>query len=152
VTVVVSPPADATPLEAVTRVEMQMNQLPDADLGARFPLTYLCEDAEVVAELRGLPKPQLIINCRGQPAQIVDEGARRWRMALRTPIRFYGSPEARIPTPLYLNVYLMNGRLRFDWTYSDSYFDSTIHDLMTAQYDRLRELVGGSTPPGCTTP
>ena len=142
----------AGPGEALMAVKEQLRQVPNRGIGYGL-LRYLCQDEEVVRQVRGLPQPQVSFNYLGQFGQASDE---------HTP--FGPAAESAGPdrSPLGMRTHLLEidggiagGQLQLEWTYSENlHHRATIERLAQDFVEALRTLIahcrsseaGGYTP------
>jgi non-ribosomal peptide synthase protein (TIGR01720 family) len=126
-------------------VKEQLRQVPNRGIGNGL-MRYLCDDEEVVRQLRTLPEPEMSLNYLGQFDQALD-GPSSFRPALE-----YTGPERSLRGTrshlLDINGGIAGGQLQLEWTYSESvHRRTTIERLAQDFVEALQALIAHCKSP-----
>jgi len=141
-----------SPGEALKAIKEQLRRVPRRGIGYGL-LRYLCQDEQIVSQLRTLPQPELSFNYLGQFDQALPEAS-----------PFGPATESRGPDrslkghrshPLEINGGIAGGQLRLEWTYSQNLHRRITIDRLAQNFaTALRAIIahcqspdaGGATP------
>ena len=137
---------------ALKSIKEQLRGIPNRGIGFGL-LRYLCQDGAVQAKLSTLPKPQILFNYLGQFDRALPDSA---LFRFSRPLAGAHSPEALRSHLLEINMTVISGCLRMNWTYSQNiHHRQTIQQLADNYAEALRTLIahilspdeaGGFTP------
>lgn len=133
----------STPFEALVRTRSQLRRIPHRGIGYGV-LRYLRDDAEMIAQLRALPEPELSFNYLGQFDQMLT-GSSRFR-----PAREYNGP-SRTDTGdrahlIDVTARVVEGQFRATWTYSENLHDRATIDCLARRFIAdLEEIIDSAT-------
>ena len=142
----------AHPGEALKQIKEQLRAIPKRGLGFGL-MRYLSGDAQVIERLRSIPQPEISFNYLGQFDQVFLESS-----LFKPTAESAGSSQSlenHRRSLLGVNVLVINGRMRIDWTYSENiHRKTTIEELGKYFVESLRALsahchspeAGGYTP------
>jgi non-ribosomal peptide synthase protein (TIGR01720 family) len=136
----------------IKSIKEQLRAIPRHGIGYGL-LRYLCDDAEVRAQLAAQPAAQISFNYLGQLDQALpsDTPFALAREAV-APVRGPGDPRQYL---LDVTASVVEGQLRVDWTYAEAlYTRSTVERLADGFLEALESLIdhcldpnaGGYTP------
>jgi non-ribosomal peptide synthase protein (TIGR01720 family) len=144
--------AEGTPLPEVLKgVKEQLRNVPNRGFG--FGVLRHCGPGEVAARLRALPRAEVSFNYLGQMDQTLQESS--WCRVLGESVGLRQSPQERRRYLIEVTASLADGRLRFDWEYSENVHPRSAIERFAGHFgDSLRELIthcqspeaGGFTP------
>jgi amino acid adenylation domain-containing protein/non-ribosomal peptide synthase protein (TIGR01720 family) len=144
--------ASGDPGQTLKQVKEQLRAVPRRGIGYGV-LRYLSGDKDVAQQLRNQPLAQISFNYLGQFDQLFRE-SRLFKPAAEGAGPASSAGETR-QYLLEINGLIANGRIRVDWTYSQSkHRERTIRKLADRFTESLRELIrhcqsseaGGYTP------
>ncbi|HEU4408794.1 MAG TPA: condensation domain-containing protein, partial [Polyangiaceae bacterium] len=135
----------ATPRERLRLARAALRSVPDRGLGYGL-LTYLVDDEALRAQVRALPRAQVLFNYRGnfdlRGSLLIDRAPAA--LGLRPAAEPTGLPHSLTTVRQHLfmvNAEVFGGRLRVQWTYSrDLYRPATVEALAGAYLAELRAL------------
>jgi amino acid adenylation domain-containing protein/non-ribosomal peptide synthase protein (TIGR01720 family) len=142
----------AGPGEQLKSIKEQLRAVPGQGLGYGL-LRYLGGDAQVAAQLRAAPTPDVAFNYLGQFDQSLPPGSLLSLLAQAAGPTH--SPRARRPHVIEIDGLIAGTRLRFDWSYSESlHRRDSVQQQAQAFLEALRALIrhclcaeaGGFTP------
>jgi non-ribosomal peptide synthase protein (TIGR01720 family) len=141
-----------SPSAALKSIKEQLRCIPNRGIGYGL-LRYLCKDEAVMTRLATLPKPQILFNYLGQFDRSLSDSA---LFRFTQPLVGAHSPEALRYHLLEINMIVISGCLRVDWTFSQNFHHrQTIQQLANNYAETLRTLIahvlspdeaGGFTP------
>jgi amino acid adenylation domain-containing protein/non-ribosomal peptide synthase protein (TIGR01720 family) len=145
-------PNSSSPSVALKSVKEQLRRIPNRGIGYGL-LRYLCQDEAVMTQLATLPKPQILFNYLGQFDRALPD-SKLFRFT--RPLVGAHSPEALRSHLLVINMMVISGCLRMNWTFSQNvHRHQTIQQLADNNAEALRSLIahllspdeaGGFTP------
>jgi amino acid adenylation domain-containing protein/non-ribosomal peptide synthase protein (TIGR01720 family) len=128
---------EAGPVAALRAVKEQLRAVPGRGLG--FGLLSYLQDGPVAAKLRALPRPELSFNYLGQFERAPAPDAL---------FRHCGEAAGRSRSPLWprrhlveVNGLLADGRLHFQWRYSETLHRRTTIEALTAQFQTALQAI-----------
>jgi amino acid adenylation domain-containing protein/non-ribosomal peptide synthase protein (TIGR01720 family) len=135
----------AHPVAALKSVKEQLAYVPRRGIGYGL-LRYLSGDADLVANLRGLPQAEISFNYLGQFDNIFGDGA-PFRL-LQEPAGPLHAPSGRRFHLIEISGQVVGGQLHMDWTYSENlHRRETIAALAERFVVALRVLIAESRAP-----
>ena len=127
-----------SPSAALKSIKEQLRRIPNRGIGYGL-LRYLCQDEAVTTKLATLPKPQILFNYLGQFDRSLPDSA---LFKFTRPLVGAHSPEALRSHLLVINMMVISGCLRMDWTFSQNiYRHQTIQQLADNYAEALRTLI-----------
>jgi amino acid adenylation domain-containing protein/non-ribosomal peptide synthase protein (TIGR01720 family) len=133
----------AGPGDVLKSVKEQLRRVPQRGIGYAL-LKYLAGNAKVAAQLRAMPKPQVVFNYLGQ-FDLPATSPFAWVWEPTGPLH---SPRARRSHLLEINSWVAGDQLRVDWTYSENvHRRGTIEQLAESYLEELRDLIRHCTSP-----
>jgi non-ribosomal peptide synthase protein (TIGR01720 family) len=134
-----------TPVQQLAAVKEQLQLVPHRGIGYGL-LRYLCADEQVRAQLAELPQAEVSFNYLGQLDQMLPEAA-----TLKLATEATGptnSGQGRRLSVFDINGLIVEGQLRFDWSYSENlHRRETVEALAQSFMDALRAFIAsGQTP------
>ena len=127
-----------SPSAALKSVKEQLRRIPNRGIGYGL-LRYLCQDEAVMTKLATLPKPQILFNYLGQFDRALPESE---LFRFTQPLVGSHSPKALRSHLLAINMMVINGCLRMDWTFSQNiHRHQTIQQLADNYAEALRILI-----------
>ncbi|HEX8131372.1 MAG TPA: amino acid adenylation domain-containing protein, partial [Pyrinomonadaceae bacterium] len=106
-----------TPSAALKSIKEQLRRVPHGGIGYGL-LRYLNDDAEVAAQLRSLPAPEVSFNYLGQLDGMLDDSS-LFAFTTEAGGAVTRDAEAGRGVLLEINACVANNRLHVDWTYSE---------------------------------
>ncbi len=129
---------NADPATTITGVKETLRSVPNRGIGFGV-LRYLGTQAQR-SELEQVPKPPIAFNYLGQTDQVLPEAAPI--QLTEGPLGHTRSPENPRTHLIEINALVRDGRLRVDWTFSEScHHRETIRHLASTYLDVLREFL-----------
>jgi non-ribosomal peptide synthase protein (TIGR01720 family) len=127
--------------EALQEIKQQLNSVPNKGLSYGIA-RYLSEDQEVVAQLRALPRPQILFNYEGQLEQRAIPEAFRFPVARENPGPLASQDGIRRHL-FQFHVQVVDGRLALRLTYSAQvHRRETTEQLLDHYREIMQALVG----------
>jgi amino acid adenylation domain-containing protein/non-ribosomal peptide synthase protein (TIGR01720 family) len=143
----------SSPGAALKSIKEQLRAIPNRGIGYGL-LRYLSNDAEIITQLRSLPRAEVSFNYLGQFGQSAPETVEGFETAQESSGPLSNPRGARMQL-LEIDGSVENNELIFIWTYSKNFHQrSTIETLAANFMDALRSLIshcqspeaGGYTP------
>lgn len=133
------------PGEALTGVKEQLRRVPHRGIGYGI-LRYLSDDEDAVSQLETMPEPELSFNYLGRMDQVLpDNTSFRPARESRGPDR---SPSGMRSYLLEVDGGIIEGRLQFEWTYSEQlHRRRTIEQVAQDFIDALEALIAHCLSP-----
>ena len=138
--------------EALVAVKEQMRAVPKRGIGFGL-LRYACSDPEIRRNLSAMPQPRISFNYLGQTDAIL-RGAKLFRPASHDTGP-QSSPRQQRRHELAVDVLVRDGKLQFNWTYSENrHLPETIDRLGREVIESLRAIIRHCAGPdaGAFTP
>ena len=138
------------PRNAVAAVEEQLAAIPRKGIGYGV-LRYLSNDASVRTALAAIPPREVTFNYLGNVDHLAGAGG-RLRMAPES-VGLSRAPQQHREHLLEINGMLLDGRLQFEWTYSQSWHHAATIERVAADFvTELRRMIAdcqSATAEGC---
>lgn len=125
--------------DTLKAVKEHLRQIPNRGIGYGL-LRYLREDHQVRESLSALQQPEVSFNYLGQFDQSLPKSA-PFKISYKD-IGMATSPQENRRFLLNVNAYILEGRLKFSWTYSSNlYLPGTIEKLAESMLGKLRLIL-----------